>query len=274
MVMASFGAALVVAACLDGFSRHILRLVAAAGAVVILVASMGTLANGRLGLPAGDTNDRLSFGLTLAESHGPGRILHAAVDRTLIPGEARSGPGFWYRVLDATGTTLDEVWLPPEQVGDVELSAALDEVASGAELRPGRRLSAFAIDWVVLEGPTFVLDDVLLAQLDLAPLPLDPDSRVYENTVSAPIAGTRDSPWARSGTGFTGPGSDGEVPLAVSFDEGWSEDGAPSGWSVVVDGTAGRAWFSPEPVDLALVGAPLVVFLAAFGMIVWGRRRR
>lgn len=273
LIYASFGAALVVAAGLDNLSKNVFRLVAAAGAVAILVMSAGSLLSGRLGLPSGDSSERLSFAVTLAGSEGPGRILYAAADRDLIPGEATAGPGFWYRVLDATGTTHDEIWLPPAQDGDERLQAALEEISSGVELRPGARLGSFAIDWVVLEGPEFVLDAALLAQLDLVPTPLDPDSRVYENGESVPLAGTQDAPWQRSGTGYSGARVNTEVPLAVNYGESWERDGTPQEWWIAVDGSNGRAWYAATGDRLALPIASLAVVVGGLVMIGVGRRR-
>jgi GT2 family glycosyltransferase len=273
LIYASFGAALVVAAALDHISRNVFRLIAAVGAVAMLVMSVGTLLNGRLGLPSDDVNERLSFAVTLAPGHGPGRILYASAERDLVPGEAVAGPGFWYRVLDATATSQDEVWLPPAQEGDEQLQQTLIDIASGAALRPGARLAPFAIDWVVLEGPEFVLDDALLAQLDLVPTPLDPESRVYENIESVPLAGTEANPWLRSGAGYAGPSVDTEVPLAVNFDDGWERDGSRDGWSVLVDGAAGQAWYAPSGVARLAPIASLVVVVGALVSIALGRRR-
>jgi GT2 family glycosyltransferase len=273
LVLASFGAALVVAAALDGISRNVFRIIPALGATAVLLMSIVTVGNGRLGLPAGDVNESLAFATTLAEDHPPGRILVASIDRGLVPGEAVSGPGFWYRVLDGTGTTQDEVWLPPAQDGDEELAEALTGIASGVDLRPGSRLATFAIDWVVLEGPAFVLDDALLAQLDLVPTPLDPDSRVFENRDALPIAGTVDNPWQRSGTGFAGDETESDVPLAVSYDDGWETDGRANGWSVVVDGTAGRSAYSPQSTEMIVPIASIALLAAALAMIALGRAR-
>ena len=273
LIYGSFGAALVVAAGVDHFSKNVFRLVAALGAVAILVVSVGSLLNGRLGLPSGDTNERLSFAVTLAQSQGPGRILHASAERDEIPGEAQPGPGFWYRLLDGTGTTHDELWLAPEQEGDALLRQALVEVSSGAELRPGARLGSFAIDWVVLDGPEFVLDGALLAQLDLVPTPLDPDSRVYQNGESTLLAGTTDAPWRRWGAGFAGEPVEGEVHLAISFDGDWEPESAPRQWSLVADGSEGRAWYAASGADLVWPISSLVIVSAALGMLGLGRRR-
>jgi hypothetical protein len=272
LVLASFGAALATAAALDTFSRNVFRLVAAVGAILLIALSLTIVANGRLGFPTGDVNARLSFATTLAEEHGPGRVLHASIDRELIPGEVRSGPGFWYRVLDGTGTTNDEMWLPPESRGDQELAAALADITSGADLRPGARLASFAIDWVVLEGPEFRLDEVLVAQLDLVPIPLDPESRVFENLESDPIAGTEATPWLRSGTGYAGDEVAGPMPLAVNFDEGWGPDGVRNGWSVAVDGSLGSASHTPSGLNLYLAIASIVSMAGAVLTIVLGRR--
>jgi hypothetical protein len=271
-ITASFGAALVVAGALDSLSRNVVRWISVAGGAALVVVSVLAVANGRLGLPGGDDNARLAFATTLSGETGPGRILHASVERSLIPGEVRSGPGFWYRVLDGEGTTLDEVWLPEALPGDEDLADALVDIASGAELRPGDRLASFAIDWVVLEGPEFVLDGVLVAQLDLVPLPLDPTSRVYENDRAVVMAGTTDDPWVKSGVGFSGPEAEGRIPLSVNYDQGWGPDPQSVRWWVTVDGTEGEAGWEGDALDVALATVALVLLAAAFGSIIVGRR--
>lgn len=272
-VSASLGAALVVAAALDGFSRNVFRLIATAGGVAVLILSLVSLGNGRLGLPAGDVNERLSFATTLSDDPDPGRILHASVDPALIPGEVRPGPGFWYRVLDGAGTTTDEVWLPEPQAGEDELLEALVAITSGAELRPGDRLAPFAIDWVVLEGPVFALDDVLTAQLDLTPVPLDPDARVYENDQALPIAGSPGIPWQRSGTSFVGEPIDGSISIAVNYADGWQPDGARAGWSVAVDGGQGVASFASTGLTTPLAYSVVALLLGTIALLIVGRRR-
>jgi GT2 family glycosyltransferase len=273
LILASLGAALVVSAAFDTFSRNPLRLAATLGAVAILIMSIGTMGNGRLGLPSDDVNERLAYAVTLAGDAGPGRLLLASIERDRIPGEARSGPGFWYRVVDGSGTTHNEVWLPPARDGDTELDQALAAIASGGEMRPGARLASFAIDWVVLEGPPFRLDDALAAQLDLIPRALDPDSRVFENPTSAPLAGTPDIPWRPSGTGFAGDPVSGEVPLAVSFHRGWQPNAAADGWAVTVDGGQSRAWYEAPQMDRALPIATIVLVVASLLMIGVGSRK-
>lgn len=273
LITASLGSAMVVAAALDTLSRNILSLVATAGAIAMLLVSVGSVGNGRLGLPGEDVNERLGFSATLADDHGPGRVLYASADRAEIPGESLPGPGFWYRVLDGQGTTHDEVWLPPGQEGDARLLGALGDIASGGELRPGEALGPFAIEWVVLEGPNFVLDDALTAQLDLVPTPLDPGSRVYENREAVPLAGNDDIAWSRSGTGFAGARANSDITIAANYADGWQRDGTPDRWAVAVDGTPGRAWYSPPNSEFILQGAAVVVLIGGLLMIVWGRRR-
>jgi hypothetical protein len=218
-------------------------------------------------------NERLSFATTLSDDPDPGRILHASVDRTLLPGEVRPGPGFWYRVLDGSGTTIDEVWLPEPQTGEADLVEALTDVTSGAELRPGDRLAPFAIDWVVLEGPAFVLDDVLTAQLDLTPVPLDPESRVFENDQALPIAGTTETPWQRTGTSFVGEPVDGPVGIAVNYSDGWEPEGSAADWSVEVDGGLGRATFASPGVVTPLGYGVATLLLGSVALVIVGRRR-
>ncbi|HUG32456.1 MAG TPA: glycosyltransferase [Acidimicrobiia bacterium] len=273
LITASLGAAMVVAAALDSLSRNILRMVATAGAIAILLVSIGSSGNGRIGLPGENVNERLGFSVTLADDHNPGRVLYASVDRGEIPGESRPGPGFWYRVLDGQGTTHDEVWLPPGRDGDARLAAALGDIASGGELRPGEALAPFAIEWVVLEGPIFVLDDALTAQLDLVPTPLDPGSRVYENREAVPLAGGDSIAWSRSGTGFAGARTSSDMRIAANYADGWQRGGTRDRWAVAVDGTPGRAWYSPANSEFVLPGAAMVVLIGALVMIVWGRSR-
>lgn len=271
-IAASFGAALVVSGVLDGLSRNVFRLVAVAGGLAIVVTSVAGLSNGRLGLPPGDDNARLAFAATLSEENGPGRILHASLDKSLIPGEVRSGPGFWYRVLDGSGTTLDEVWLPEIRDGDDDLASSLVDIASGAELRPGDRLAPFAVDWVVLEGPEFVLDEVLLAQLDLVPLPLDPTARVYENDRAVVLAGTTSDPWMNHGVGFSGDPVDGQVRLAVNYDDGWQPDPQSDGWWVTIDGSEGEAIWEGDALDTVLAVLTVALAVISSAAIIVGRR--
>ncbi|MGH8948556.1 MAG: hypothetical protein ACRDXF_06805, partial [Acidimicrobiia bacterium] len=84
LVLASFGSAIVVAAALDRLSIEPRRLLASIGAIAMLLISVVGLVNGRLGLPAGDINDRLRFASTLAEQGSPGRVLMMSTDRSLI----------------------------------------------------------------------------------------------------------------------------------------------------------------------------------------------
>jgi hypothetical protein len=244
LVLASFGAAVVVAAALDHLSIEPRRLLAALSAAAVVVLSVGGLVNGRLGLPEGDDNDRLSFASTLADESGPGRLLIVSVDPAMIPGEARPGPGFWYRTLDGSGTTIDEVWLPERRGGDQELDSAIDRIASGAELRPGKLLSGFAIDWIVIAGPESPLDEILESQLDLLPTPLLTDAKVYENPGSEPLAASAEGVfWHREGAGFGGPAVSGEVDIRVNRADGWEPEPGSDGWHLTVSGAEGSTGF-------------------------------
>ncbi len=276
LVLASFGAAVVVTAALDHVSIEPRRLLAAVGASAILVLSIGSLLNGRLGLPGGDLNDELAFASTLAAEGGPGRVLFVSVDRELIPGEARPGPGVWYRLLDGGGTTIDEVWLPERRQGDRLLDDELRVIASGAELRPGADLSQFSVDWVIVAGPESPLDPVLQSQLDLIPTPLAGDWRVYENPQSMPLALIdADSVWTRSGTGFEGSRADpGRVSISMNHAAGWQPDAVSDGWHLTVSAADGSARFRGGGyVGLApLVAAGLLV--VSLAMLVVGKARR
>jgi len=271
LVLASFGAALVVAAGLDRLSTRPSHLLAAAASFAIVLLSIGVVGDGRLGLAPGDLNSQLGFAETLAGPKGPGRILIASTDRADIPGEARSGPGFWYRVVDGEAMTNDQVWLPDPFPGDQALDASLTRIATGAELRPGELLAPFAIDWVVLDGLEFRLDQVLLAQIDLIPTPLDPNSRVFENSSSVALAqGAVDEVWRRDRAGFIGEPGSGRVTLALNHAAGWQPESGSIDWWSSVSAVNGTASFVGSTLDkiLALVSAGLLaggLLLVAIG---------
>lgn len=275
LVMASFGAAMVVAAGLDVLAVEQRRLVAALAAAAMVFLSLGVLGNGRLGLPDGDVNRGLAFAETLADEHGPGRILLASTQRGDIPGEARAGPGFWYRLIDGGGMTHDEVWLPAPRGGDQQLHSTLDRIATGADMRPGHLLAPYAVDWVVLDGPTFRLDDVFEAQLDLIPTPLNTEARVFENSVSPPIADAgADAIWMRSGTGFVGDRGPGTVRLALNHHDGWQPEAAQEEWAVTVSAADGEARFEGDNTALLLALASPAGLVVSIVLIAVDRRRR
>ena len=274
LITASFGSALVVAVALDEWSLEPRRVLAAVAAAAILLLSVGSLAGGRLGLPPGNLNDQFAFAETLAGEGGPGRILLMSVDRTTVPGEARPGPGLWYRVIDGSGMTQDEVWLPDPLPGDDKLEAAIAQMASGSDLRPGATLTEFSIDWVVIDGPESYLDGVLATQLDLVPTPLDPEARVYENPISLPMASGAGSIWERDGAGFVGEPLADRVRISVNADSGWSPEPEASDWTVSVAGEEGAARYRADPVALALSIAAAGLLVVALAVIVVARMRR
>ncbi|MEE8375384.1 MAG: glycosyltransferase [Acidimicrobiia bacterium] len=275
LVLASFGTALIVATGLDVVSSNPRRLIGALVSVIILFLSIGILGNGRLGLPGGDFNERIEFASALAGDAGPGRILVASTQRDDIPGEARPGPGFWYRLVDGRGMTSDEVWLPSPLPGDHELDTALERISSGGELRPGILLAPFAIDWLILLGPTFRLDEVFVAQLDLVPTPFDPDSRVFANPGSAPLADSgTESAWLRSGTGFVGEPGSGRVSLAMNYDDGWSPEPGPHEWRATVSAVGGVAGFRGTTQNLVFAVSTAALLLVSLGLLFIARRRR
>ncbi len=274
LMTASFGTAIVVAAALDRWSLESRRALASVAALAILLLSVGSMAGGRLGLPGGDLNDQFGFAETLAEEGGPGRILLVSVDRMMIPGEARSGPGFWYRLVDGSGMTQDEVWLPRPLPGDDKLRAAIEQMASGSDLRPGATLAEFSIDWVVIDGPGSYLDDLLAVQLDLVPTPLDPDARVYENPNSVPMAAGGQTIWARDGAGFGGDPTTDRVRLSVNADSRWSPGPLGVDWAMSVAGEDGAARYRADPTGLVLSIASVGLLVLSLGAIVVTRIRR
>lgn len=271
LIVASFGAALLVAAGLDRLSMKPSHLLVGVASLAILLLSVGVVGNGRLGLAPGDINSELAFAEALAGPEGPGRILIASTNRVDIPGEARPGPGFWYRVVDGETLTNDQAWLPDPLLGDQSLGNVISEISAGAELRPGELLAPFAINWIVLDGPVFRLDEVFSAQIDLIPTPLDPDSRVFENPSSVAMAqGAVDEVWRRDGAGFVGEPGSGRVTLALNHATGWQPESGAIEWWSSVSAADGAAVFGGSTSDrvLALIAAGLAaggLLLIAFG---------
>lgn len=274
LITASFGAAMVVAAGLNSVSLRPQRVVANVVATGLLILSVITLGNGRLGLPSGDLNESIEFAAAAVEGKPPARVLFASTEPGLVPGVDRAGPGFWYRLVDGSGITHDEVWLPSGQEGDASLAAALSAIASGVELRAGERLVPYAVEWVVLVGPESALDEVLSTQLDLVPIPLEEGIRVFQNSNRAPLAAADEAAWARSGTGFAGDPGDGRVRLAVNYDEGWTPDPQPASWATEVSAGEGRAEYAPEAGTVAAALGPALVVALGLALLVLGRVRR
>jgi GT2 family glycosyltransferase len=276
LVLSSFGAAVVVAAALDVLSGSPIRIFAGLAGIAALVLSVGLLADGRLGLPAGDQNERFGFAEALAEESGPGRILLVSTERELVSGEARPGPGFWYRALDGSGTTIAEGWLPEMMDGDGALDAAVRQIATGSELRPGELLAPFAIDWFVIDGPESPLDEPLLSQLDLVPTPLATGARVFDIPAAVPRAfGDSDLVWATSGAGYEGRASGTQrLRLAENFASGWGPDAGPLDWATTVSAADGSASYRAQGVLLLLPIVAGLVFLLGIGLVVGGRLRR
>jgi hypothetical protein len=180
----------------------------------------------------------------------------------------------WYRVIDGSGMTQDEVWLPDPLAGDDKLGAAIGHMASGSDLRPGATLAEFSIDWVVIDGPESYLDGVLATQLDLVPTPLDPEARVYENPNSMPMAAGAGSIWARDGAGFAGESLADRVRISVNADSGWSPEPESADWAVSVTAEEGAARYQADATALALSITAVVLLAVALGVIVVARTRR
>jgi hypothetical protein len=165
--------------------------------------------------------------------------------------------------------------LPEPLTGDDALHASVDVVTTGSQLQPGAELAPYAIDWVVLVGPPFRLDEVLVAQLDLVPTPLDPDSRVFENPRSVPIADSGfDDSWNRDGAGFSGDSDANRVDLAINYSDGWAPAAEPVNWYVSIDGSQGSATFRGATLEFSLAVASGGLVLVGLLFLGIGRLRR
>ncbi len=273
LVTASTGAAIVTAVALDRFSLTPLRLVSNLGGLIILIWSVSSMLGGNFGLPSGDVNDELIFAETLAPDALPRRVLYVSEDPSLVPGEARPGPGYWYRLMDGGGTTNDEIWLPPLRNGDRLLDDRLTDITTGFNLRPGQELSEFAVGWIVIEGPQTRLDASLANQFDIVPVPFDSSVRIFENPDAVAIAlADNGEVWTVDGVGFTGDPDSGRVSLASNYTNGWQPEGGQVSWHLSVAASTGRAGYAGHPLNLALAYASLAVLLGSIVVIALARR--
>ena len=272
LALAAVGSGLVVAAALRHRERRkVLGWVAAIAGVVAVGASLPGLGGGRAGMPPDMWGEELEF-IALAPN-GVERALLVAPSAADLPGDSRSGPGFWYRVVDSEGPTLDAAVLARPGPGDDALRATLEELMAGATLRPGAALSEFGIRWLVAVGESSaVLAPLLDAQVDLAPLPLSETTIVYENDVPASVASGGGVSWSREGSGYAGPAVDASVRLAIQGDDRWAPGWQPADWAGTVSGRSGEAWFEGVTTTRVVTIAGSVFVLIGIGAWLWGRR--
>ncbi len=274
LVTASLGSAIVVGVALDKVVFRPLPLVSALGALVILGWSVVSIFGGHLGLPSGDTNDDLVFAESLADDGQARRVLYVSSVQALVPGESRPGPGYWYRLLDGSGTTNDKVWLPRPRAGDQLLDDRLTAITTGSNLRPGTLLNEFSIGWVVVDGPETDLDLALANQFDIIPVPLDSEVRIYENPTAVPVASSESGDvWTKVGVRYSGdPGSD-RVAITTNFSPSWGPDGDADSWWTTVSASTGTAAYSGHTLNMILGYGSILVLLGGLALMVVGRRK-
>lgn len=253
-------------------TRNLATTIATVAAAALVVVSMAGLAGGRAGLgPDVWGEDEIGF-MEMAPS-GVERSLLIAPGPEMLPGEARPGPGFWYRVVDAGRPTLDQAVLGRSSAGDQALDAVVTDLAAGATLSPGAALSEFGIRWVVAVGDSAAaLSPALDAQVDLVPLPLAEGISVYENpdarSVAETDAGLR---WEREGDVYGGEASNDRVRLAIQGDDRWGPDWQAEDWWGSVSGSSGTARFAGSALERILVIGGAMILLAGIGLALWGR---
>lgn len=274
LALAAVGLGLVVAVALRRGERNVMGWAGLVGGVVVLIVSLAGLAGGRAGLPPDAWGDRISF-VTLGAT-GVERALLIAPDPHGLPGDSRPGPGFWYRLIDSRGPTLDQAALPARGEGDEALAAAIDLIVSGATLRPGAELSEFGVRWLVGTAETSeLIGPALQAQVDMNTFPFAEGLVVFENTAVRPVAVTESGvPWEASGSGFVGEPTEERVWLAFNADPGWGPDWQPEGWAGSVSGRDGEAVYRKIGVEAVLVWLGTALSLLGLGLGIWGRRTR
>jgi GT2 family glycosyltransferase len=277
LILASLGTALLAGASVDlggRFATSVLprRILAAVGAIGGVVLAMGALAMipaGRAGLGADQFGAPLAFTTARASADGPDRILLVGEREADLPGESRSGDGYWFRLIDSPVPTLTEGRLADPGLGDEALAATMQDILSG-ELRPGQALAAYGVRWVVLIGTT-PFDTAFDAQLDMKPLP-GLGFTVFESEVESPVAESSDGlAWTWVPPRFEGTPAD-RVLLKINADSRWGPGWAQSEWANEIDGSQGVAEFTPDATLRLLAEAAGVYLLLLIGASALGSR--
>ena len=286
LLLTGLGLALVVAGAVEGpatlgsagLVRRVAAYVGVGAAALIGLATVVALPAGRMGLPE-DRFGALAFAESRAGSHGADRILLAGPGDTL-PGAYRRLPdGTAYRVVSGS-LDYPQAWLPQPLEGDLALERTLMDLLAADELRPGRALAGYGIEWVVAMGPT-PLAEVMSAQLDLRPLNglfIAESGGVWENTADAYRAVTdMGVPWSWRPPNYEGRAEGGSVRISENADPGWGPGPwEPDGWANRVPARSGVAFFEGVESNRLMAQAAgawvLVLVLLAFGLPLVRRR--
>lgn len=277
-VAGSLGSGLIVAAALAiDLERSTLatsvQAVGLAAGLLVIGSSLLVIGNGRQGLPPDAWSQRLDFISGLSEDVDAVRTLVVGLPESL-PGDARLGEGYAYRLVTGNVPTLDQARLAPPRVGDRSLHGVLERVALGDELRPGELLAPFAVEWVVVMDRSR-FGDALGAQLDLTEVPLAEGVRVFRNDSFQPRVTTDGAPWDATHAGAVGtPDPDLRVRIAdnasVRFGPEWSQDD----WANTVSGSEGEITYEPVPIRRSLAVGVAALFVISIVAAVIGRDPR
>ncbi|MDH3470270.1 MAG: hypothetical protein OEM94_03020 [Acidimicrobiia bacterium] len=281
-VVAAIGSAALVAAAVESTQRFEFisswrRGIASIGfvaALVLLASTVIVMIPGRAGLPSDEYRDSLAF--TSVEGESAARVLMFGPADTL-PGDSRLFEVTPYRVVSTPLPRLWEAHLADARLGDDELAAVIDSIATGQTARAGAALAPFGIKWVMFTGPT-PMESLFGGQLDMAPLPGLTGS-VFANEVDAARAVTAEgAAWSVVGTGYQGPAaSAGRVWVAENADQRWGPGPwSQSGWANELPATSGSITFAgrPELHRQAVLAAAVFVLLFGLALVGTGRRAR
>jgi hypothetical protein len=249
--------------------RRTIQTMATLAALVVLFSGTGAALDGSWGLDATDWEDRLRF--VGALSGDP------AVERTLLvgptgslPGEARQGSSFEYRLVNGEALGFDEAWLPALRRGDRAMAGTIEAIAAGGVLRPGAALAPYAVRWiVVVEDEEFA--DVFDTQVDVREVSVAPGVRVFENAQFLPRVAAEAGPWTIRGNVLEGQAA-GPVRLADNFDPGWG--GVPDSWANLIQAASGTVDYRPDPLRLGLAATAGFGLLLALVGLWFGREPR
>ncbi|MBI4883216.1 MAG: glycosyltransferase family 2 protein [Actinobacteria bacterium] len=267
--------------------RQPLGLLSGAAIVIGLIPGVLAAADGRWRMPE-RTLVAVLGQLPANPAEGDYRVLWMG-DPSVIPvGSYTYQPGIAYAITDDDGLTIEDFWAGTPSAVELEVAAAVRQIADGLTLRGGRLLAPYAIRFVVVpvadgshgtigdplvppEGLVDVLDD----QLDLAaPLTKPPNYIVYENTAYTPtraVLSEQGAAASRQAGGEVLAQADlrGSVPFAVgSPDRGDSTGDVAAGtlhiaipydehWQLFVDGQrvlSRRAFGSTLAFDIPVAG--------------------
>lgn len=274
LLLASIGVGLVVGGVFETGYRWSgwmfpFRMAAWLGSLLILASTFLAAVDGQAHLPASTHWSNLDFAAALGPDSSDQRILLISATDAL-PGQARAGEGYWYRLVAGTGVSLEQGLLPQPGPGDLALSATLNQIISARDLRPGEKLAPFAVRWLVVSGDT-PFQTALSEQVDLVPLPISAELSIYENPLAYPrVASSRPGSWEWEFAQASGPPHSGTVRVSEQYHSDWQPTPRLDGWAMEMSAQAGQAAWATDQERRWAAWSALGLAVIGLGLVIWG----